>query len=188
MDNTPKAPTGGFKVNVTFHGQQKGEDLPPSRAYLFDRSGKLLDSAPVVNGAALLYAEPKVGQKVVVGPDLVTEARQPLDLEAQLVKANAVTQDIVPQIVKTGLNVPVSNYVWGCWWKTCIVVHGTVRKVLNPGDPNPLYATICNGTVQIFQVDLGCTLDQLASFEVLTFRDRIVDVLLGKITMAQLAT
>ena len=188
MVTMPEEQAGGFKVNVAFHGQQKGEDLPPSRAYLFDRSGRLLDSAQVVNGVAQFQSEPRVGQKVMVGPDLMKEARPPLDLEAQLVKANAVTQDIVPQVVKTGLNVAVSNYVWGCWWQTCIVVHGTVRKLLNPGDPNPQYATICNGTVQIFQVDLGCTLDQLASFEVLTFRDRVVDVLLGKITMAQLAT
>jgi len=188
MATTPKAQTGGFKVKVAFHGQQKGEDLPPSRAYLFDRSGKLLDSAQVVNGVAQLKSEPKVGQKVMVGPDLVQEDRPPLNLEAELVKASAVTHDVVPQVVKTGITIAVSNYVWGCWWKTCIVVHGTVRKLLNPGNPNPQYATICNGTVQIFQVDLGCTLDQLASFEVLTFRDRIVDVLLGKITMAQLAT
>ncbi len=188
MANAPKASAGSFKVNVVFSGQQKGEDLPPSRAYLFDRSGKLLDSEVVVNGAAAFRVEPKAGQKVMVGPDLYVAGKPPADLEAQLVKSNAVTQDIVPQVVKSGLRVPISNYVWGCWWKTCIVVHGTVRKLLNPGDPNPQYATICNGTVQIFQVDLGCTLDNLASFEVLTFRDRIVDVLLGKITMAQLAT
>jgi hypothetical protein len=188
MANTPKAQARSFKVDVAFHGQQKGEELPPTRAYLFDRAGKLVESVSVVNGSAGFKSEPKVGQKVVVGPDLVTEGNKvPADLEAQLVKSNAVTQDVIPQTLKDNIRVAVSNYVWGCWWKTCIVVHGTVRKLLNPGDPNPQYATICNGTVQIFQVDLGCTLDNLASFEVLTFRDRIVDVLLGKISIKELA-
>ncbi len=34
-------------------------------------------------------------------------------------------------------------------------------ELLNPGGSPALYAPICSGTVQIFQVDLGCTLDQV---------------------------
>jgi hypothetical protein len=178
--------TRGFKVNVVFHGQEAGQDLPPTRAYLFDRSGKLLASELVANGQAAFRVNPAAGQKVLVGPDLLAETRKaPPDLEARLVKAKAVTQDVIPQLAGPVLRIPISSYVWGCWWETCIVVHGTVRKLLNPGQPNPQYATICTGTVQIFQVDLGCTLDQLASFEVLTLRDRIVDILRGNLALVE---
>ncbi|MEO8969841.1 MAG: hypothetical protein ABI427_20195 [Solirubrobacteraceae bacterium] len=54
----------------------------------------------------------------------------------------------------------IPQSIYSCWWQTCIFVHGSVRKQTAPG----VYAPICNGTVQIFQVDLGCTLDNLASF------------------------
>ena len=188
MESTSKAQAKGFKVDVVFHGQQKGQELPPARAYLFDRMGKLLASELVGKQGVTFAVEPQAGQKVMVGPDVLGSSKKPpADLEAQLVKASAVTQDIIPQQLRDGLKVAIGNHVWGCWWQTCIVVHGTVRKLLNPGDPNPQYGTICNGTVQIFQVDLGCTLDRLASFDVLTLRDRIVQVLRGAITLEQLA-
>ena len=180
MESTSKAQAKGIKVDVVFHGQQKGQELPPARAYLFDRTGKLLGSELVGKQGVTFAHEPQRGQKVMLGPDLLgTNKKAPADLEAQLVKASAVTQDVVPQLVKEGLQIAVSNHIWGCWWKTCIVVHGTVR--------NQAGATICVGTVQIFQVDLGCTLDQMASFDVLTLRDRIIDVIRGKITLEQLA-
>lgn len=180
MESTSKAQAKGIKVDVVFHGQQKGQELPPARAYLFDRTGKLLGSELVGKQGVTFAHEPQRGQKVMVGPDLMgANKKAPADLEAQLVKASAVTQDVVPQLVREGLQVAVSNYIWGCWWKTCIVVHGTVR--------NQSGATICVGTVQIFQVDLGCTLDQMASFDVLTIRDRIIDVIRGSITLEQLA-
>jgi hypothetical protein len=176
----------GFKVNVVYHGQEAGQELPPTRAYLFDRSGKLLRSEVVTKGQAAFPVTPAAGQKVLVGPDLLTESKTPPpDLEARLIKAKAVTQDVIPQLVKQGIRIPISEYIWACWWETCIVVHGNVRKLLNPGQSNPQYAPICTGTVQIFQVDLGCTLDRLASFEVLTLRDRVVDILRGKLSMAE---
>ena len=182
-----KSSAKSFKVEVVFHGQEKGRELPPSRAYLFDRTGKLVASDLVGKAGITFPAEAQRGQKVMVGPDLLGASKKaPADLEAQLVKANAVTQDVTPAQLRDGVKVAISNHIWGCWWQTCIVVHGTVRKLLNPGDLNPQYATICNGTVQIFQVDLGCTLDQLASFDVLTLRDSIISVLKGSITLQEL--
>src|SRR5664279_2131427 len=137
MESTSKGQAKGIKVDVVFHGQQKGQDLPPVRAYLFDRTGKLLGSELAGKGAVTFAVEPHAGQKVMVGPDVLgTSKKAPADLEAQLVKANAVVQDVIPQLVREGLKVPIGVHVWGCWWQTCIVVHGSVRKLLNPGDPN----------------------------------------------------
>ncbi len=188
METTSKAQLRGFKVEVAFAGQVKGQELPPTRAYLFDRSGKLLASEPVSKGVFTFAHEPQPGFKVMVGPDLLKESKKaPADLEAQLVKAGAVTQDIVSHRISDVVRIPIPSSVYGCWWQTCIVVHGTVRKEINLGIPYPQYATICSGTVQIFQVDLGCTLDNMASFDVITLRNQLVEMLQGKLTIAQLA-
>lgn len=189
MPSPSKAQTGsGLRVLVVFHGLEKGQELPTTRAYLFDRAGKLLESEPAGKHEIQFHSEPHAGQKVYIGPDLTTEGKvQGTNLEAQLVQAGAVRRDITPLGLEGVARIPIGPGVWGCWYEVCIVVHGTVRKVLNPGNPNPQYATICNGTVQIFQVDLGCTLDQLASFEVLTLRDRLIGLVSGKISLAELA-
>lgn len=96
---------------------------------------------------------------------------------AQLTKANALTKDYIPELGLASLSFALFPPIWFCWFQTCIPVHGTVRKLLNPGGTPPLYASICTGTVQIFQVDLACTLDSLASFDVITLRNRLVQLL-----------
>jgi hypothetical protein len=167
-----------LQIHIAFNGQQQGEDLPPVRAYLFDRSGKLLRSEPAGKGTVSLPAPRGIDYRLIVGPDLPHDAKQPpADLAAQLIAAHAVAQDISALATQDIIHLALSKYVWFCWWQTCIVVHGTVRKLLNPGSPSPLYATICSGTVQIFQVDLGCTLDRVASFT--TFKSILVDRLRG---------
>jgi hypothetical protein len=180
MDARSKAQNRTLRVDVVFQDLGKGEDLPPSRAYLFDRAGKLVESQAIAKDPVTFPVDPEQRYQVMVGPDLLRDTKQPpADLAAQLAQAKVVRQDVIPQLKQDALRFALSKFVWFCWWETCITVHGTVRKVLNPGDPNPQYATICNGTVQIFQVDLGCTLDQLASFQVLTLREVIVDRLRG---------
>src|SRR5512143_3459049 len=110
MESTSKSQSKSFKVDVVFHGQQKGQDLPPVRGYLFDRSGKLLYSDLVAKGSGTFPSAPQAGQKVLVGPDLLGENRKPpADLEAQLVKAQAVSQDVIPQLLKDNLRVVVGG-------------------------------------------------------------------------------
>jgi len=89
--------------------------------------------------------------------------KRPTDLVAQLNKAKAISQDYIRAIHGDALSLVSRPPDLACWlFPTCINVHGTVRKLLNPGSARPAYATICQGTVQIFQVDLECTLDTLA--------------------------
>jgi hypothetical protein len=149
-------------VDVNFQGQQKGQELPSARAYLFDRAGRFEDSK-LVDGKSLTFlvdAGPKYQFRV--GPDLLKyEKAPPADLAAQLDNAKAITQDYIPAIHGDALSIIIDHLIWPCWiFQTCINVHGTVRKLLNPGSARPVYASICQGTVQIFQVDLECTLDQ----------------------------
>lgn len=180
MENASKSQQRTLRIEAVFHGQEQGEELPPARVYLFDRTGRLVASEPLGKEVVTFRVESNQNYRVMVGPNLLGKEKEvPPDLAEQLTKAKAVGQDVIAQAKQDSIRIALSKFIWFCWWETCIVVHGTVRKLLNPGSPNPQYAPICNGTVQIFQVDLDCTLDQLASFQVLTLRDVLVDKLRG---------
>src|SRR5215470_8742101 len=178
MANTSKSQLRPLTVETIFNGQEQGEELPSARAYLFDRAGQLVSSEPLGKNAITFQVEGDQNYRVIVGPDLIGKQMEPPhDLTQQLSRAKVLSQDIIAQAKRDSVRFSLSKFIWFCWWETCITVHGTVRKLLNPGNPNPQYAPICNGTVQIFQVDLECTLDHLASFQVLTLRDVLVDKL-----------
>src|SRR5712691_11514483 len=146
-----------FTVQATLTTRD-GAETPPARIYLFDRDGALVDSKPVGDKAVTFSAVNEFRHRLVVGPDLPVEGRSPTDLAAELTKAGAISQDFDPRLGSDQIKLEVPPSIHICWWKTCIYVHGSVRKQTSPG----VYATICDGVVQIFQLHLGCTLDQLA--------------------------
>ena len=137
----------------------EGVEAPPARIYVFDRGGLLVDSKPVKTGPVTFELADDRRHRVVVGPDIPPGDRSPADILDQLGRAGAISHDVGPGV---GLNVKlqVPPHIYRCWWQTCIFVHGSVRKQTAPG----VYAPICDGVVQIFQVDLDCTLDRIASF------------------------
>jgi hypothetical protein len=61
-----------------------------------------------------------------------------------------------------------------CWLQFHVDVHGTVRKLLNPGSTTPEYAPITSGTVQIFRIDFAGTLSRMAVTDVRALRDGVV--------------
>ena len=145
-------------VDVKFQGQQKGQELPPARAYLFDRAGRFVDSK-LVDGKPLTFSvDAGLKYQFRVGPDLLKDQKAPpADLAAQLDKAKAITQDYIPAIHGDVLSIIIDHLIWPCWiFPTCINVHGTVRKLLNPGSARPVYASICQGTVQILRLKAVC--------------------------------
>jgi hypothetical protein len=179
MATTSKSTGRNLRVETVFNGQEQGEGLPPMQVYLFDRSGKLVGVEPA--GKELTFPiSGRQDYRLVVGPELVKDPKRPPDdLWQQLMQAKSLTKDVRALAKQELVSLAISKAIWFCWWETCITVHGTVRKLLNPGSGDPMYATICSGTVQIFQVDLGCTLDQLASFQVITLQSLLVDRLRG---------
>ena len=180
MDTKAKSQQRTLKVEVVLHGQEKGEETPAAHAYLFDRSGKLVAHEPVKGETISFPVESNQNYRIVVGPNLMSGGKEaPANLASQLAQANAVSHDVIAQSKQDLVRIPISKFIWFCWWETCIVVHGTVRKLINPGSPNPQYLPLCSGVVQIFQVDLGCTLDQMTSFQVLTLRDILISKLRG---------
>jgi len=145
-------------VDVTLR-RSPGVEAPPARVYVFDRGGTLVDSKAVGKETTTFELADDSRHRVVVGPDIPPGDRSPAEILDQLARAGAVSRDVGHGI---GLDVRlrIPPHVYGCWWETCIYVHGSVRKETAPG----VYAPICDGVVQIFQVDLECTLDRLASF------------------------
>jgi hypothetical protein len=162
-------------VRVAFKGQSEGQALPATRAYLFDRSGRLIQSQ--LAGVDPVHFDVAADQayRVTVGPDFPLKGKDaPPNLTTQLGKANALSQDFVPQGPDSSV-VVVNPNLWICWFPTCINVHGTVSKQSTNGSVSP----ICAGTVQIFQVDLGCTLDSFTVIDLRYLRARLIEKLNG---------
>src|SRR6202042_3134355 len=86
--------------------------------------------------------------RVTIGPDLLVDDNAPANLAAQLAKAKALSQDFLPG-GPISAELRINPNIWFCWFPTCINLHGTVVK--------EGVGSLCNGTVQIFQVDLDCT-------------------------------
>jgi hypothetical protein len=154
-----RTPKGSLTVDVTLTAHP-GADTPKARAYLFDRDGKLLDAKAVGTGPLKFQLADDRRHRLVVGPDVATAKRSPSEVSAELAQSNAISRDILPQAGVGSITLAIPPSIYRCWWKTCIYVHGSVRKETAPG----VYAPVCTGVVQIFQVDLECTLDNLASF------------------------
>lgn len=178
----------GARSTITVHvalSAQEKEKLPVIRAYLFDRAGRLVDSK-FASASVTFKVNPQQDYRVTVGPDLIKEGKPPADLAAQLEKSRAVSQDSRANLAADVLNFNIHQVIWFCWFPTCINVHGTVRKLLNPGGTPAQYAPICTGTVQIFQVDLGCTLDSFTVVELFDFKSKLLQKLTaGGLQLAQ---
>src|SRR5205085_11814639 len=81
------------------------------------------------------------------------------------------------QLAQEVLNFNVHPVIWICCIAICSNVHSTVRKLVNPAGTPPQHAPICTGTVQIFAVDLGCTLDSFTVIEFLKFKSKLLQKL-----------
>lgn len=177
-----EAKAGGktITIQIALRGQTEGQALPTTRAYLFDRAGRLVDSKTVADVSVKFDVAEGQAYRVTVGPDLLAETKEaPANLEAQLTKANALSQDFLPKGASSA-ELRVNPNIWLCWFPTCINVHGTVSKQLTTGGT----ATICNGTVQIFQVDLGCSLDSFTVIDFAYFRARLLEKITLPVALA----
>jgi len=174
-------PSGKGRNSITVHvalSPKEGAKAPAARAYLFDTAGRLVSSEPAAKSVTF-KVDPHQDYRVTVGPDLLQDGKAPAGLAAQLTKAKAVSQDSRAVLGSEVLKFNIFPPIWICWFPTCMNVHGTVRKLLNPGGTPPQYAPICSGTVQIFEVALDCTLDSFTVVEFLTFKSRLLEKLSG---------
>jgi len=160
-------------VNLNLQGKTEGQTLPATRIYLFNQSGRLVDSKPAAKDVQFDVAANQ-NYRVTAGPDLMTTSQKPpANLAAQLAKSNAVSQDVSQQAALNNVAIAINPNIWICWIPTCINVHGTVKKALPGGRTAP----VCVGVVQIFQVDLGCTLDSFSFLDLNSLKFRLIDKL-----------
>ena len=180
-ENRKVNPSGKGRNSVTVNvalSPKEGAKAPTARAYLFDQAGRLVSSEPATKSVTF-KVNPQQDYRITVGPDLLQDGKAPANLAVQLVKAKAVSQDSIAALGSDVLNFHIFPPIWICWFPTCMNVHGTVRKLLNPGGTPPQYAPICSGTVQIFEVALDCTLDSFTVVELLTFKSRLLEKISG---------
>ena len=178
MPSEERASRGGSRqltVRFSIEGVQSGQSAPELRVYLFTHNGSLVDSRPARGESVTFAIDPGRDYRVTVGPDVMRGEVQPADLAGTLLKASSLSRDWLHQIAPEALEFRIFPPIWRCWFPVCINVHGTVRKLLNPGGTPPQYAPICTGTVQIFQVDLGCTLDSFTVIQLETLKTRLID-------------
>ncbi len=172
--------SGKLVINVSIPASQPGQPGPKARIYLFDAADRLVDSAPLAPQVTFAI-DPAQQYRVTTGPDLVGDRKAPpADLVRQLTRSSAVSADYVPQLKATALNLTLDPIVIGIWLRRCVSVHGTVRKLLNPGGNPAQYAPICTGVVQIFRIDLAATLDNLSSAELNNLKATMLSRMIGR--------
>ena len=155
------------------------KQAPALRVYLFDASGRLVDSA-AAKDRAIVQIDPKQRYRITVGPDLLSQGTAaPADLNARLVNAGAITRDYLPQQPLAKVSVAIAANLIIRWLWVCMNIHGIVRKLLNPGGSPPSYAPICTGVVQIFTIDLACSLGNLSDPDMLSLKNQVLARMLG---------
>src|SRR6266700_3685325 len=150
----------------------KDRKAPDVRVYLFDAAQRLVQSLPAKDRVEF-DIDPKQRYRVTVGPDLLQQRKQaPADLNAQLTKAAAISRDYLPLKPVNQFEISVLDSLIPLWLFTCINIHGTVRKLLNPDGAPQNYAPICTGIVEIFTIDLACSLDNLGNADLLALKNQ----------------
>jgi len=171
MARTKDAKRVPVTVDVTLPAI-KDKKAPDVRVYLFDSSRRLVGSAPAKEGVKF-QIDPNQRYQVTVGPDLLTEEKeQPLNLAARLANSGAVSRELSPQEPTEKISVSLAENLIISWLFHCINIHGSVRKLLNPGGDPLSYAPICTGTVQIFTIDLACSLARLSDAALLGIKNQ----------------
>ncbi len=180
MANPQDTRTGKLVVNVSIPTPPPGKPVPRMNVYLFDAAGRLLQTAPA-QAQVEFSIDPSRKYRVTAGPDFLRDTKTaPADLAQKLVQASAVSADYLPQLKQPSLALKLSPNVIVSWIYHCVNVHGTVRKLLNPGGSPAQYAPICTGVVQTFRIDLACTLNNLSSSQLDNLKATMLSRMIGR--------
>jgi hypothetical protein len=179
QENIMAADSSKLLVHVRVPKPDAGKPVPNARVYLFDSAQRLVQSVPAQERVEFKI-DPAQRYRVTVGPDLLAhDQTAPAALPRQLQTASAVSGDYLPQRKDAELTLDASA-AFHHWLMNCIDVHGSVRKLVNPGGDRPEYAPICTGTVQVFGIDLACSLDRLSAAQLTTLKNTAVARLVGR--------
>jgi hypothetical protein len=157
------------------------------RVYLFDAGQRLVDSVPAKERVQF-DIDPQQRYRVAVGPDLLQKRESPPgNLVALLAHSGAISRDYSPFKPEKKFAITVLDSLILKWLFVCINIHGTVRKQLNPGGSPARYAPICTGIVEIFVIDLACSLGRLSDAELTSIKNQVLARMLN-VEIQDLAT
>jgi len=172
--------TGAIVVRLQLAHPEQGKPAPKLRVYLFDAAGRLVQSHPAAETVEF-KADLSQRNRITLGPDLLgNEGAPPARLAQRLLAAQSISQDYLPARKSREITISASRQIIVSWLLNCIDVHGSVRKLLNPGGDNPQYAPICAGVVQVFSIDLACTLDNLSEAQLTNLKNVMLARMLGR--------
>lgn len=176
MESKSVKPTS-FTIAVDFEGRP---DKPiPITAYLFDRAGALLGSAPVENGKAQLSVERVAkGARLLIGPsfDGKREALPSLHALEQM-DAFEPQWRFDPQRPVYELP-PIPDILWPHWPLCICRVRGRIVKRTVSAGGVVVEAPVCNARVHICEVDrLPFILWRLPDLDIIRIRDDLLDIL-----------
>ncbi|HEV3088520.1 MAG TPA: hypothetical protein VGX96_15005 [Candidatus Elarobacter sp.] len=173
-------PTSNLVVNVSLPQAEPGKRAPNLRVYVFDAAQRLVQSVPAKERVELKI-DPTQHYRVTLGPDLLErDGAAPAGLAKQLAATGSLSRDLDPRAKLGELALSASASALANWLFTCINVHGSVRKLLNPGGDRPQYAPICAGKVEIFRIDFAASLDRLSAADLLNLKNTAIARLTGR--------
>ena len=173
QDDTTKRASVTVQLALSFPKDKEKADV---RVYLFDSSERVVESQPAKESLQFSI-DPAKRYRITVGPNLLEKDKAPSDLRARLSKAGAVSRDLSPRDAGTTISLSIADSLISLWLLQCINIHGNVRKLL--GGTPPTYATICAGKVEIFVIDLACSLARLSNADLLNIKNNTLARMMG---------
>jgi hypothetical protein len=160
-----------FEIYVELKELPKEQEWPNIAAYVFNRSGRLLDKQPIkpdTKKPTIGRAEFKIKEKreslvVKIGPDVEDAMR--------LKKYQPAVDKVLVTPEKKKIEFKLAKPLWWCWWKVPYHVTGNVVKQ-EEGRESP----ICAGEVDIYDVDIGYCLLGLPDPVIERIREGIIDL------------
>jgi hypothetical protein len=163
-----------LKVIVEIEERSPDERWPELVAYLFTRTGRLIDSKPVappeeaakITTAMLDGPDAPTDVVVKVGPAVVDSS----DLERYQPAVATVTAG---REEWESVEIALPKSIWICWVKVRYIVTGTVKKLAD-GHAAP----VCFGEVDVYDVDIGQCFWRLPDPIIERIRESLIDLVL----------
>ena len=167
-----------FAIEIKLEGNP--EKPIEIEAYLFDRAGTFLASAPFQNGQArFALDEVPEGARLLVGPQQAALKRPGMPTLARMDRLDAYEPDWTYEPDREIYQLaPIPDHHWPHWPVCSCRVRGrVVKRSTSPGGV-VVEAPICNARVHICEVDpFWWVLERLPEIDIFRLRDDLLDLI-----------
>jgi hypothetical protein len=175
---TARGKSGQLTIRTGFEGKPKGEI--EASVYLFERSGTLITSAPLVKGEATFALDslPR-GTRAFVGPALDKTERASTPSLATMERLSAYEAPIKIERDRSVYELPnVPELFWPHWPLCRCRVRGRVMVRKTSANGVIVEAPVCNARVHICEVDrLPWLILRLPDLEIVRLRDELIELI-----------